>query len=794
MSDNIYTSYWQSVLPSIIKQLEGGSKIIHQEVTGLKNYGDRQSYYTNFRIVNGQLEISKNAYAQGRDLFTAFTQTEYFKENLSNSTIQVTISKDLQLKMEILATNAPDFFTEGDFEELNRFPKHLYNDTAEHKETYEKLKATYAKVEYWAKKTQQKAYPQGHMRIRKRPTNQANKFEEYQWAKIFPDDKSRDEGKLAFTVGIDTDKYFQIKIDTIGLSDGEKFREIYIAYRGDYHNSNIVKLFPVEQILDKGWDYLINLTSNIIIDLKPQFDEIFNELVVTNISTDMKKEIKAFSKKSLNTILYGPPGTGKTYNTIDRALEIVNENFYSTNKNNRKEITQKFNELLIKDFDKQDGQIAFCTFHQSMSYEEFIEGIKPLKPSGANEMVHYDVVPGIFKKMCELAREQHGSKHFEDVYSQFIDEVTESDNLTFKTPVHKKPFKIKINSNKNCLAIPETEAATEMTVTKDMIRDYLFEGKIRDWKPYTVGISNYIQEKYNLSITHIDNSKKSFVLIIDEINRGNISQIFGELITLIEKDKRQGQDEELYVTLPYSREVFSVPPNLYIIGTMNTADRSVEALDTALRRRFEFEEMMPKPELLSPQQLIISLYAKYPETPWDEQTYRMEATELYALIGIDHAFESTIRQDENPDYADDYKILALASDKFTGINFQNLLATINSRIQKLLDSDHQIGHAFFMNIFSIDKLYNVFFQKVIPQLQEYFYGDFGKIGLVLGNAFIKAQNSVLQFANFEYEDKELLQERKVYEINTFKNNNQVDLTEFSKAVRDIYSPKAKINA
>ena len=178
--------------------------------------------------------------------------------------------------------------------------------------------------------------------------------------------------------------------------------------------------------------------------------------------------------------------------------------------------------------------------------------------------------------------------------------------------------------------------------------------------------------------------KQNFVLIIDEINRGNVSQIFGELITLVEEDKRLGTDEALEVTLPYSKEKFGVPPNLFIIGTMNTADRSVEAIDTALRRRFSFEEMPPKPELV--------------------------------------AIEGKLKSQNG--FLDN-------------IDLPLLLNTLNKRIEKLLDKDHQIGHSYFMSVLSFKDLKSTFQNKIIPLLQEYFFGDYGKIGLVLGKDFFE---------------------------------------------------------
>jgi 5-methylcytosine-specific restriction protein B len=164
-----------------------------------------------------------------------------------------------------------------------------------------------------------------------------------------------------------------------------------------------------------------------------------------------------------------------------------------------------------------------------------------------------------------------------------------------------------------------------------------------------------------------------FAMLIDEINRGNVAGIFGELISLIEEDKREGALNELKALLPYSRKLFSVPRNLYVIGTMNSADRSVEALDTALRRRFAFVEMVPEPERLGP---------------------------------VD------------------------------GIDVSRLLSTINLRLEALRDRDHRIGHAYFMGAGNLEELRTVFKNKVIPLLQEYFYGDWSKIALILGTNFV----------------------------------------------------------
>lgn len=196
-------------------------------------------------------------------------------------------------------------------------------------------------------------------------------------------------------------------------------------------------------------------------------------------------------------------------------------------------------------------------------------------------------------------------------------------------------------------------------------------------------------------------------LFIDEINRGNVARIFGELITLLEPDKRLGRENELIVTLPGSRRRFGVPSNLHVVGTMNTADRSVEALDAALRRRFEFEEVPPQPELL----------------------------------------DFTIEGDIDP---------------------AALLRTINRRLEVLRDRDHVIGHAYLMELEeqpTLDALKHVFKSRILPLLQEYFFGDWGKIGLVLGRAFVRRRDlASVELADFDHDDREALAERVSWQV------------------------------
>ena len=241
------------------------------------------------------------------------------------------------------------------------------------------------------------------------------------------------------------------------------------------------------------------------------------------------------------------------------------------------------------------------------------------------------------------------------------------------------------------------------------------------------------------------------MLIIDEINRGNISQIFGELITLIEDDKRLGKEEAIEVMLPYSKEKFGVPSNLYIIGTMNTADRSVEALDTALRRRFSFTEMPPDPTLLSSPRKMWELLWKYEDIGWKDPVYKKAEEDLFKLIGVSETVELKNIWDKMGIQSES-QIAEFEKIPTTGIDLSKLLTTINHRIEKLLDRDHQIGHSYFMKVFSWNDLQIAFYNAIIPLLQEYFFGAYHKMGLVLGKGFVekiieKTEGKV--FADFE---------------------------------------------
>ncbi|MCT7539885.1 AAA family ATPase [Aliarcobacter cryaerophilus] len=442
---------------------------------------------------------------------------------------------------------------------------------------------------------------------------------------------------------------------------------------------------------------------------------------------------KSTQKQALNQILYGSPGTGKTFNTINRALKIIDSDFYQQNKDNREALKEKFEEY------KKAGQIEFITFHQSFSYEEFVEGIKAKSTDNGLE---YKIESGIFKKLSKVAKENFENskktnlellkeKTLKQKIEIFLNDALENGSEFVKTKGGKfriielsqdeiTIFTEDSNYSDKKLSIPIDEfykileSNLELKTSRQMAKDVFGINNQRQRDTYYFAMSKKFYETKIESIENIQNEEllKNYILIIDEINRGNISKIFGELITLIEPSKRIGADEEIRLKLPYSQELFGVPSNLYIIGTMNTADRSIALMDTALRRRFHFEEMMPNSSLLK-------------------------------------KFE------------------------VDGIKIDNLLETINKRVEYLYDRDHTIGHAYFMSLENLEtkedkktELENIFRNKIIPLLQEYFYDDWEKVRLVLGDGFVEKIEVKLDIFDEDLiKDSEYLEEEKfIYNI------------------------------
>ncbi|QGY33172.1 AAA family ATPase [Pantoea cypripedii] len=489
------------------------------------------------------------------------------------------------------------------------------------------------------------------------------------------------------------------------------------------------------------------------------------------------KEKYVKNHTSLNQILFGPPGTGKTYSTLERAVLLAEPSWYSDLKSqnlsaeqHRQEVKNKYETLCA------DKRIAFTTFHQSFSYEDFIEGIRA-EVAEENQGIKYKIEKGVFKEIADRAAKavtakeiglsqvpdiwkiSIGRAHEKEMRDRYIDagearigwNDTGDLSQTFeqRTQEQQEYWSSLSNPNHNalnafshdvkvgdvllCLKNSETVQAVGIVTS-----GYSFdEGSEESGEYAHVRKVNWVLKDIELNILALNGSTKmvqqtlyplyriswhsliaeldkqhiptpasfhevnnvskrqNYILIIDEVNRGNISRIFGELITLLEPDKRQGGPDERTVILPYSKELFSVPDNLYVIGTMNTADKSLAQLDLALRRRFEFIELMPQPDLLSD----ISVF---------------------------------------------------------GVNVGELLTVMNQRIEILLDRDHTLGHAYFWplkNVKSEDEKCNlaaeIFEKRIIPLLQEYFFADWERIGWVLNDSEKAPENRFILTGNIE---------------------------------------------
>lgn len=451
----------------------------------------------------------------------------------------------------------------------------------------------------------------------------------------------------------------------------------------------------------------------------------------------------------LNQILYGPPGTGKTYHTIEAAVKAAEPSF---SWDSREELKAEYDRLV------SDKRIRFVTFHQSYGYEEFVEGLRAV--SNQDNQIEYLIQSGIFKQICQdatasamnqpatlkpnakiwklsidgvkssrvrdycfennlaaigwgdtgdMSSEERSAE--EQDYFESLGALAKSSIMEFSNRMAEGDIVVCVKGQWSiqavgvvsgdyqfreegvedrsdfCHVIPVDWLATGLDVNLYELNDNtrLTLKTCYELTRFTPIELYEVLDKSGVKLNRgeqAESKKQNYVLIIDEINRGNISKVFGELITLIEPSKRKGQDEALELALPYSGKPFSVPDNLYIIGTMNTADRSLAMMDTALRRRFDFVEMMPNPSLLHG-----------------------------AVV--------------------------------KGIHLETLLKTLNERIEILYDREHTLGHAFFMPVKAlldenkeeeaIAKLVSVFQNKVIPLLQEYFFEDWHKIRLVLGD-------------------------------------------------------------
>ena len=505
-------------------------------------------------------------------------------------------------------------------------------------------------------------------------------------------------------------------------------------------------------------------------------DEGFFEYLIPEETDNMKSTI------SKNTILYGPPGTGKTFNTVIYAVAIVEKKSFQEIQeeaaSDYKAVKDRFEDY------KTQGRIAFTTFHQSYGYEEFIEGIRPVIDGDDSEL-EYSIEDGVFKDFCKKAsvpgksknkmdlglnsnpniwkvslygtydnpirRECMENNHIRIGFSDYSEDLTEEEENGDYISAPLNAFYNRMGIGDivlSCYTNETIDAIGVITGDVEFNSEYDSYNRLRKVKWLVKGINENIValnggtkmtlstvyqmkialsdvlaivDKYSEGNDSISDYEDNYVFVIDEINRGNISKIFGELITLVEESKRIGAPEELKVKLPYSHQQFGVPKNIYILGTMNTADRSIAIMDTALRRRFSFIEMLPDSSVLR-------------------------------KFGDPTVFDNGI-----------------------SVNVADMLDVINDRITFLYDREHTIGHAFFMPLKdspTVETLGQIFEKSIIPLLQEYFYEDYTKIQRVLGDDGKTGDKKQYQFisddemdANDIFETVQELNSEKKYTIN-----------------------------
>jgi 5-methylcytosine-specific restriction protein B len=602
---------------------------------------------------------------------------------------------------------------------------------------------------------------------------------EFTQAKNRPEKQNKLAIKLLNQIKPKIKEEFQLLSET---GDEHKMETFRIRSRKDKYDSiealindvdsDLDKIFPIVQA---GIENVKNLNSDFEAHrITPdEFNMLIEKLNKRLIKYQLAEEVPptiSIVNPYLNQILYGPPGTGKTFRSIRMALELLNDD-------EEKKLDWEDWDAVKELYDRRinEGRIGFVTFHQSMSYEDFIEGIKPMEPSSSNENISYMIQDGIFKTMC-LAASNRNNINFEVAYSKLIEDLKSKEN---GISINDPNIKIKINLSENGFDL-DVESNTYIKKINKTGLKYVSESQrfVGTWGKNYKAIFKLLADNFGYK-TENENVRKNYVLIIDEINRGNVAQIFGELITLIEDTKRKGSAEALKVMLPYSKKYFEVPDNLFLLGTMNTADRSVEALDTALRRRFAFTEMFPRPDLLISSLILQRIFRKYDFLKYDDLNWLKIEKDILELLGgviidKDKYEDLGIEAIDNEIYSKLNGVI-----EFSGINLEQLLTIINLRIEKLLDKDHQIGHSYFMSVYSITDLKVAFQNKIIPLLQEYFFGDYGKIGLVLGKGFVEKKPKQTVFAEFDPELASELSEKTSY---TIKNVIQMTDVEFRAAI------------
>lgn len=595
---------------------------------------------------------------------------------------------------------AQDYFTTEHFKLLNKWKGQKYdNSNPEQQQVYKQIQEAYQLTEDWAEDVRKRLFPEGRVELRKRPTNQGKNFASYTWAKIYPYPSAPKE--LAYTVGIHAEYGFLVKIDTVGLDETSLLRQAYLQLRGAYGDgSPIIATLSADQGLKLDFTALVEWTVKAIEAFKPDYETVVKQLGLFEAEDNATILAHFMGRDDFRTrVPKWSTEITALFCRLARAVHAAGLDWWFT------QVSHEQLRFGRKEKGWYDGRpigtlIAMSDGRLDIWWDAF--GGLPAQPR---------------TKLDEQIVASFENPALNDQTSwppQLVPHIARGaywpDDFDPDNPAASEPTSVS-SSPTNVIYYGPPGTGKTYTLQALLSSDY---GDLGDaprhafvtfhqsygYEEFVEGLRPVLgQQASDSAEVHYEikpgaflrlcerarsDSAQQYAMVIDEINRGNISKIFGELITLLEIDKRKGAEHEVTVTLPYSGDRFSVPANVDIIASMNTADRSLALVDTALRRRFEFIELMPDPELLA-----------------------------------------------------DIKIPVTGAG--TSIDLPRMLTQMNLRVEALYDRDHAIGHAYFMRLAGLpvvqrfDALADLFKNRIIPLLEEYFFEDWQKIRLVLGD-------------------------------------------------------------
>ncbi|ABA74401.1 MULTISPECIES: McrB family protein [Pseudomonas] len=631
---------------------------------------------------------------------------------------------------------APTYFTQDQFQCLRTWHDRPFDKTdASHRQAYRQLREAYDITKDWAYALQHRVFPDSTApRVIRRPISQwYRKFLGYNWARIYP---RRDAPLgLAYTVGIDATKGFVVKLDLVDTKIADDgLRERYEKLRGPFGASPIVAILPAEEGLKRGFHGIVEWSAAAITHFGIGYDEMADQLGLTTAPTDA--EILRHFEVSKDFKLRQPQWSRETTQLFVRlavAIHRVGFDWWSTKSTNAQLVfgwKQKSairgssvgvlfvqaNRVSVRWVSFGDVSTISKNLELSEELVASVEAVNAQKTGVWPQQIQQSNRPGFWPDDYSSEEEAGGEEGEQPVGLVLTVGATAPRNEIYFGP----PGTGKTRTLQHLLSGKYTSAdGIKRYEFVTFHQSYGYEEFVEGLRPVLVDSEGPTVDGNAESAASKDvryeikkgaflrlcekaqaDPHQQYAMVIDEINRGNISKIFGELITLIEADKRKGGEYEVTLTLPYSGKSFSVPSNVDVIGTMNTADRSLALVDTALRRRFEFVELMPDPRVL---------------------------TEIKVVSG-EHE-----------------------------IQLDRLLTALNARIEALYDREHTIGHAYFTPLKNLvpearfEALVTIFRTRILPLLEEYFFEDWQKVRLVLGDN--QKTDEALQFVHERNADR-----------------------------------------